>query len=101
MNDLSIVLLTLLAVQMLGQNIFTAFAVDMPIWRKLLKWGLVNGITIGLYFVVGVWSAVLPLVLVAVGSIVHFTVCRKHGFHPLYATPRREFYEYMGWTWRD
>lgn len=101
MNDFSIVLLTLLGVQMLGLTIFTPFAVDMPIWRKLLKWSLVNGVTIGLFFVVGVWSAALPLAMVAVGSIVHFTVCRKWGIHPIYATPRREFYQHMGWTWRD
>ena len=38
---------------------------------------------------------------VAPGSIVHTVWCKKHSIHPIYATPRRKYYELRGWVWPE
>jgi len=36
-----------------------------------------------------------------VGGTVHVLYCRKHGIHPVHATPRRKYYELRNWAWQE
>ena len=90
-------LLVLLVISVLGQNIFARFEIETPAWRKVLKWSIVIIVTLGLYLVVGHWSLVPPLVAGGAGTAFHFIWCRRHGIHPLRATPLRRYYELRGW----
>ncbi len=92
-------LLVLLVLMTLGSSIFAVFEVETPRWRKALKWTIVIAGTIGLYYAVGHLALLFPVAAVAVGTVVHFVWCRKHGIHPIYATPRRKYYELRHWDW--
>lgn len=94
-------LLVLLVFLTVGTSVFTAFEVETPAWRKLLKWLIVVGGTVGLYYAVGHWALAFPLVTGAAGAIFHFTWCRKHGIDPIHATPRRRYYELRHWEWPE
>ena len=94
-------LAVLLLMVTLGASIFAAFEVETPGWRKVLKWLLIQGGTIGLFYLVGHWALVLPLSGLAVGLTVHFVWCRRNGIDPLAATPRRRYYELRGWRWPE
>ena len=97
--ELEHVLLVLLIIETLGMCIFKRFETETPIRRSLLKWTIIVGGTLGLYYVVGGWAILFPLGMLALGGTVHVVICRKEGFHPVYATPRREYYAYRGWAW--
>lgn len=58
-------------------------------------------ISAGFYFVVGHWALLFPIIMTALGSLSHFIYCRREGIHPLYATPRRKYYELRGWKWQE
>ena len=92
-------LFVLLAIQTLGMSVFAVFEIETAIWRKLLKWTVLIGVTLGLYSFIGHWSLVVPLLGVAAGAAVHVIFCRKHGIHPIRATPRRKYYGLRGWEW--
>ena len=94
-------LYVLLAVLILGTSIFAVFEVETPRWRKVLKWTIVSGGTIGLYYVVGHLALLLPLAAGTIGTFFHFWWCRRNGIHPVHATPRRKYYELRGWSWPD
>jgi len=94
-------LLILLAIAVLGQGTFARFEVETAPWRKILKWFLVIGLTLGLYAIVGHWSLAFPLAAGVAGLTVHFTWCRQNGIDPILATPRRRYYELRGWAWRE
>ncbi len=94
-------LYVLLAILILGASIFAVFEVETARWRKVLKWLIVTGGTVGLYYTVGHLALALPLGLAAIGTTVHFWWCRKHGVHPIHATPRRKYYELRGWHWPE
>ena len=94
-------LYVLLALFVLGTLIFDVFEVETARWRKILKWFIVSAGTIGLYHVVGHRALAFPLVLGMVGTAFHFSWCRKHGIHPIHATPRRKYYELRGWSWPE
>ena len=93
------VLLTLLVLQTLGMCIFKRFETETPIWRGLLKWSIVIGGTLTLYYGLGSWAILFPIAFATLGGTVHIVICRKEGFHPIYATPRDRYYAYRGWTW--
>ena len=78
----------LLSVLTLGMVIFGRFEVESPAWRGILKWAIIILGTVGLYEVVGHWSLPFPTAACVVGGTVHTVWCRKHGIHPLYASPR-------------
>lgn len=101
MSGIAIELCALLALQTLGTAIFARFEVEAPAWRKLLKWGMLIGVTLGLYPIVGHWALCFPLLILMLGLVVHFAYCRKHGIDPLRATPRRRYYELRGWEWKE
>ncbi len=94
-------LFVLLILLTAGASIFDVFEVETPAWRKALKWLIVIVATVGLYFVVGHWALLFPIVAGGAGTVFHFAWCRKHGIHPLRATPRRKYYELRRWEWRE
>ena len=91
----------LLGLVILGQSIFDRFEVETATWRKILKWGIVAGLTLALYAWVGHWSLLLPIAAATLGTTVHFVWCRKNGIHPIRATPRRRYYQLRGWEWTE
>jgi hypothetical protein len=91
----------LIVIMILGWSFFAVFEVETPPWRKLTKWLVVAGGTVGLHALVGHWALAFPTAVGVTGAIFHFAWCRKHGIHPFRATPRRKYYELRGWTWYD
>lgn len=91
----------LLALAILGQSTFAVFEVETPAWRKILKWAVVTGGTIGLFAAVGHWALALPAAGALAGGGFHVWWCRRNGIHPLRATPRRRYYELRGWPWPE
>jgi len=94
-------LVLLLALSVVGQSVFAVFEVETPWWRKVLKWSLLAGVTLGGFALVGHWILLFPASAAAAGLAVHFGWCRRHGIHPARATPRRRYYELRGWRWPD
>lgn len=92
-------LLVLLLISVLGQTTFARFEIETPVWRKILKWLVIIGLTLGLQRFVGHWALVLPVTLGAAGTVFHFVWCRRNGIDPLRATPSRKYYQLRGWTW--
>ena len=98
-TGIEVELLLLLLIQTLGMSIFAVFELETPAWRKILKWVIIVGLTLGLFPLLGHWSLLCPAAFLALGVAVHLTWCRKHGIHPIKATPRRKYYELRGWKW--
>jgi hypothetical protein len=94
-------LAVLLAIAVIGPAFFAVFEVETPGWRKLLKWALVIGVTLGLSARVGHWALLVPLLGGLAGITAHFVWCRRHGIDPVRATPRRKYYALRGWTWPE
>ncbi len=94
-------LLFLLITLTVGMVTFGRFEAERPIWRGLLKWAIFIAGTLGLYQLVGHWSLLFPAAGLVAGSTVHIIWCRRHDIHPLYATPRRRYYDLRGWEWPD
>ena len=94
-------LYVLLLILLVGTSVFAVSEVETARWRKVLKWLIRSAGTIGLYYAVGHRALIFPLTLMTVGTIVHFSWCRRHGIHPIHATPRRKYYELRGWPWPE
>jgi hypothetical protein len=94
-------LIVLLALVIVGTALFGVFEVGSPPWRRMLKWLLLCGVTLGAYGLLGHWA--LTVTLGAVGGSIGYHVwwCRRHGIHWLSATPRRRYYELRGWRWDE
>lgn len=91
----------LLLIAIVGMVAFGRFEAERPVWRGLLKWAVICGGTLALYGAVGHWSLLLPGLALVAGGTVHLIWCRKNDIHPLYATPRRRYYELRGWAWPE
>jgi hypothetical protein len=91
----------LLAVSVVGQSVFAPFELETPAWRKILKWGIVIGLTLGLFRLAGHWAILIPVLGGLAGVTFHTVWCRRHGIDPLRATPRRKYYALRGWTWQE
>ncbi len=100
-SGIELELAALLGLAILGAEIFAPFEVETPPLRKILKWSLVVGITLGLYPWIGHWSLAVLVGMASIGLTVHSVWCRKNGIHPLRATPRRRYYELRGWNWHE
>lgn len=98
---LEIELATLLLIQLLGSAFFGRFEVETPALRKIFKWLMIDGITIGLYFIVGHYALIFPVAMICIGTTVHIFFCKKHGIDPLKATPRKKYYELRKWKWEE
>ncbi len=91
----------LFAIHVVGIAIFGRFETETPAIRRIAKWFIITGVTIAIYYWLGHW-ALLFLAVLFVGSItLHFYICKKKGFHPLKATPRRKYYEFRKWKWEE
>ncbi len=89
----------LLVLQLVGTEIFAPFEVETPPWKKILKWVVLAGLTLGFYRLIGHWSILIPAVLALAGATFHLFWCKKNGIDPLTASPRRRYYELRGWPW--
>ena len=101
MHGIEIELAVLLTLQTLGTTIFAKFETETPLIKRLLKWIILTGGTLGLYVAIGHWALLFPLLIMALGTTFHFLYCRKHGIHPLKATPRKKYYQLRGWSWPE
>jgi hypothetical protein len=99
--DVKLELLVLLIVQLFASNLFVHFEIETPAFRKILKWLFMDAATIGLYYVVGHWSLLLPTLMLTAGTTFHIIWCKKRGIDPLRATPKRKYYELRGWKWKE
>ncbi len=91
----------LLIIQLTGTSIFARFEIETPAWRKIMKWLIVDGATIGLFFAIRHYALLFPLLILIIGTTAHFFICRKNGIDPLKATPRKKYYELRGWKLED
>ncbi|MBN2566286.1 MAG: hypothetical protein JXB46_11305 [Candidatus Eisenbacteria bacterium] len=91
----------LLVIVVFGTSIFGIFETETPRWRKLVKWPVFCGITVGLYYAIGHLALAFPIGLLAAAAAYHIFWCHRHGIHPLHATPRRKYYELRGWRWHE
>jgi len=94
-------LYVLLAIQILGSSIFTIFELETAWWRTTAKWFIITTATISLYYMVGHIALLVPSGVGVLGASFHFWWCRRHGIHPVHATPRRKYYQLRGWSWPD
>ncbi len=91
----------LLVIQLVMTSFFARFEVETRASHKILKWIIIAKITIGLYFMIGHWSTLFPIVVLIPGTIYHFRWCKKNGIDPLKATPRKKYYELRKWKWEE
>ena len=94
-------LLVLLGLAVVGPGTFAVFEVETPAWRKVLKWSILSALTLLAARWIGHAAVWIPAVAAAAGLTFHVYWCRRHGIHPLRATPRRRYYELRGWAWPD
>ena len=99
--DVKVELLTLLILQLLGSSVFARFEVETPAVRKIFKWLFMDAATIGLYYIIGHWSLLLPGVMLVIGTTFHFIWCKRNGIDSLRATPKRKYYELRKWKWEE
>ena len=91
----------LLIVQILATNFFGRFEIETPAIRKIIKWLIIAAITVALFFWIGHWATIFPLIGLIPGTIYHFIWCKKNGIDPLKATPKKKYYELRGWKWEE
>jgi hypothetical protein len=94
-------LIALLIIQTTFISAFAKFEAETPFIKKIIKWFIIDGITIGLYYGVGHWAVIFPFIGIIPGTIFHFSWCKKNGINPLKATPKRKYYELRGWKWEE
>ena len=95
--EIEIELGEMLVIQLIMTNFFAKFEVETPAFRKIIKWLIIAGITVGLYFLIGHWSVLFPVIALIPGTIYHFRWCKKNGIDPLRATPRKKYYKLRNW----
>lgn len=94
-------LTVLLFIQTTFISAFARFEVETPLLKKLLKWLIIDGLTVGLFYAIGHWAIIFPFVALIPGTVYHFRWCKKNGIDPLKATPRRKYYELRDWKWEE
>ena len=94
-------LFVLLAFAIVAQSTMARFEIGTPAWRKILKWFMMVGLTLGLYRFVHHWALLLPIGMGALGTTFHLVWCRRNGIDPLRATPARRYYQLRGWAWPE
>lgn len=91
----------LIIVQLLASSLFAHFEVETSALRKIIKWLVLDGTTLSLYFAIGHFALIFPLLILIAGSTFHFRWCRKNGIDPLEGTPRKKYYALRGWEWKE
>lgn len=84
-----------------GTSVFDRFECETPAWKKVLRWTMAAVLSQAAASVWGYWALGVLAVLAVTGLTVHLTWCRRHGIHPLRATPRRRYYELRKWAWEE
>ena len=92
-------LITLLIIQTIFISAFARFEIETSLIRRLVKWFIIDGITIGLYFLIGHWAVIFPILGLVPGTIYHFNWCKKNGINPIKATPIKKYYDLRGWKY--
>lgn len=90
-------LIALLTLSIVGFVFFGRFEVETPAWRRLLKWSFTILVTLGLYTKIGHYALIALGTWIMIGLVFHFIWCARNGIHPLWATPRKKYYELRGW----
>ncbi len=98
---LELELFILLVIQAIGSSFFAKFEIETPAFKKIFKWLMIDAVTIASYFWIGHSAIIFPIVIVTMGTIVHFRICKKNGIDPLKATPRKKYYQLRGWKWEE
>ncbi|MBL7690719.1 MAG: hypothetical protein JNM41_03935 [Flavipsychrobacter sp.] len=94
-------LIVLLALQLIGSSLFAKFEIETPALRKIVKWLILDGVTVGLYYLIGHFAILFPFLILVIGTIFHFRFCKKNGIDPLKATPKKKYYQLRHWKWED
>ncbi len=92
-------LFTLIIIQTTFISAFAKFESETPLIKKLIKWFIIDVITVALYHFFGHWAMLFVVLSLAPGTTYHFIWCRKNGIHPFEATPRKKYYELRKWKW--
>ena len=80
-------------------TLFGHFGEGVPKSRRLTKWAAYFSVVALLSKTAGrPWTFVYIFGLPAVGTVVHFWWCWRHGINPITAEPRDEYYRLRGWT---
>lgn len=98
---MEIILFVLLGIQLFASTAFAKFEIETPLSRKLIKWLVIDGSTVALFYVIGYYSVLLPISMIAIGATYHIFWCKKNGIDSLKATPKRKYYKLRGWKWRE
>lgn len=99
MMGIELELAVLLVLAVVGQSLFARFEIETPAWRKIVKWFVLVGLTLGIYRFAGHWALLFPLAMAMTGTTFHFIWCRRNGIDPVTATPARKYYQLRGWQW--
>jgi len=91
----------LLLIQLTASSLFTKFEVGTAAWKRILKWLILDGITLLLFIWISHWALLFPLLIIVLGTSVHFIICKKYGIDSIHATPRKKLYELRGWKWDE
>lgn len=91
----------LLVIQLLASNFFGRFEVETPAFKKIIKWLFIDAIGVALYYWIGHWALLFPVLAMLPGTIYHFNWCKKNGIDPIKATPRKKYYELRKWKWEE
>jgi predicted MFS family arabinose efflux permease len=82
----------------IGNILFGHFEERTPKWRRILKFIIVVGLTIGLSSVVGRrWTFIILALLLIAPLIVHVWWLPKHGINGWTGEPKDKYYELRGW----
>ena len=99
--DVKLELILLLLAQLIAGNSFAHFEIETPAIRKIIKWLMMDAVTLGLYYVIGHWALLFPLTMLTIGTTYHFIWCKKNGIDPLKAAPKRKYYKLRKWKWEE
>lgn len=99
--DVKLELIVMLLVQLIASNSFAHFEIGTPAIRKIIKWLVMDAVTIGLYYLVGHWALLVPFTMLSIGTTYHFIWCKKNGIDTLNATPKRKYYQLRKWKWDE
>ena len=94
-------LFSLLVIQTTFISAFSKFESETPLLKKLSKWFIIDGITLGLYYLIHHWALLFLILALVPGTIYHFNWCKKNGINPFSATPRKKYYELRKWKWEE
>ena len=98
---MEIELIILIIIQLLGTSLFVQFEIETPAIKRIMKWLILDGLTLLLFRFIGHWCLLFPAIMLTIGTSFHFYWCKKNGIDPFKATPRKRYYELRGWKWEE